>query len=55
MAIDLHIHVARGDDKRLEGTIRAQDADEARPFSGTLEMLRVFEDLLAADVDATTR
>lgn len=49
MAIDLHIHVARGADSRLNGTVRAADADEVRTFSGTLELLRVFEDLLAAD------
>jgi hypothetical protein len=47
MAIDLHIHVDRGDDNRLNGTVRAVDADVVRSFSGTLELLRVFEDLLA--------
>jgi hypothetical protein len=49
MAIDLHISIARGDDDRLSGTVRAVDADEVRAFSGTLELLRVFEDLLAED------
>ncbi|MFZ0041311.1 MAG: hypothetical protein WAK93_08395 [Solirubrobacteraceae bacterium] len=49
MAVDLLIHVARGDDNRLSGTVRAQDGDEIRSFSGTLELLRVFEDLLARD------
>lgn len=49
MAIDLHINIARGDDDRLSGTVRAAGADEVRPFSGTLELLRVFEDLLAQD------
>ena len=48
MAIDLHIHIASGDDKRLNGTVRAFGADEVCAFSGTLELLRVFEDLLAA-------
>jgi hypothetical protein len=52
MAIDLHIHLARGDDNRLNGTVRSVDADEVRSFSGTLELLRVFEDLLAADAPA---
>ena len=49
MGIDLHINIARSDDDRLSGTVRAVDADEVRPFSGTLELLRVFEDLLAQD------
>ncbi|HTU94362.1 MAG TPA: hypothetical protein VMF14_00895 [Solirubrobacteraceae bacterium] len=48
MAIDLHIHVARGQDHRLSGTVRAVDG-QLHSFSGTLELLRVFEDLLAAD------
>jgi hypothetical protein len=52
MAIDLHVHIARGDDDRLSGTVRTCGADEGRPFSGTLELLRVFEDLLADDTAA---
>jgi hypothetical protein len=52
MAVDLHIHIARGADNRLNGTVRGVDADEIRRFSGTLELLRVFEDLLAADAPA---
>jgi len=47
MAIDLHIHISSSDGKRLNGTVRAFGAEEVRAFSGTLELLRVFEDLLA--------
>ncbi|HEY1711961.1 MAG TPA: hypothetical protein VGG07_03610 [Solirubrobacteraceae bacterium] len=55
MAIDLHIRIARGDDDRLSGTVRTVDADEVRPFSGTLELLHVFEDLLAEDTRPALR
>ena len=54
MAIDLHIHLARDDDNRLNGSVRAVDG-QVHPFSGTLELLRVFEDLLAAEPAAPVK
>jgi hypothetical protein len=41
------MHVSRGDDNRLTGTVRAARDPEAREFSGMLELMRVFEDLVA--------
>jgi hypothetical protein len=35
--------------------VRTVDADEVRPFSGTLELLHVFEDLLAEDTRPALR
>ena len=43
------MHVSRGDDNRLTGTVRAARDPEAREFSGMLELMRVFEDLVAID------
>ena len=49
------MHVSRGDDNRLSGTVRTvrnpnlrQDAG-LREFSGTLELMRVFEELVPGD------
>jgi hypothetical protein len=49
VAVDLLMQVIRGDDNRLSGTIRVRDGDDARSFSGTLELMRVFEDLVPID------
>jgi hypothetical protein len=49
VGLDLHIHLDRDEDDRLNGTVRVLDAGEVRSFSGTLELLRVFEDLLSTD------
>lgn len=46
MAVQLEMLVARGLDNRLSGTVRVSDGGEAREFSGTLELMRVFEDLV---------
>jgi hypothetical protein len=49
MMVQLIMQVSRGEDDRLTGTVRrGRDAD-ARRFSGTLELMRVFEDLVPAD------
>jgi len=49
VAVDLVMRVSRGEDDRLSGTVRvAQDAD-CRDFSGTLELMRVFEELVPTD------
>jgi hypothetical protein len=49
VAVDLLMQVIRGDDNRLSGTIRVKDGDDSRSFSGTLELMRVFEDLVPID------
>jgi hypothetical protein len=47
-AVDLLLRVTRGSDNRLSGTVRTTSAGDAHPFSGTLELMRVFEDLIPA-------
>lgn len=46
MSVELIIRAARDRDNRLTGTVRVADAPEAQRFSGTLELLRVFETLV---------
>jgi hypothetical protein len=49
VTIDLVMRVARDDRDRLNGIVRlAPDAD-AHAFSGTLELMRVLEELVPAD------
>jgi hypothetical protein len=48
--VDLHLHVTRGEDNRLSGTVRA--GANAQSFSGTLELMRVFEELVPVEADA---
>jgi hypothetical protein len=40
--------VIRGEDGRLSGTVSARDDAEIHSFSGTLELMRVFEELVPA-------
>lgn len=51
MPVALRIHVSRGEDNRLSGTVSTTDDDavEVRSFSGTLELMRVFEELVPVD------
>ena len=51
MSVELVMRVSRSEDERLSGTVRAADAAVPREFSGTLELLRVFEDLVPIDSD----
>jgi hypothetical protein len=44
------MQVSRGDDDRLTGTVRAARNPSVREFSGTLELMRVFEELVPVDV-----
>ena len=44
----LVVDLLRADDGRLEGTVTTETGRE-HPFSGTLEMLRILEDLDAPD------
>jgi len=45
-ATDLILRVSRDADNRLSGTVRTAGETEAHTFSGTLELMRVFEDLV---------
>ena len=51
MAVDLFLQVSRSDDNRLSGTVRSGEEPDGRPFSGTLELMRVFEELVPAEGD----
>jgi len=50
MSVELVMQVSRGDDDRLSGTVRASSDPAVREFSGTLELMRVFEELVPNDV-----
>ncbi len=43
------MHVSRGDDNRLSGSVQGERDPEVREFSGMLELMRVFEDLVPTD------
>lgn len=45
------LDIARSDDGRLEGTVATETGTD-RPFSGTLELLRVLDDLEPGPPDA---
>lgn len=49
----LHLQVQRGEDNRLSGTVRVRDASESREFSGTLELMRAFEELVPVQASAS--
>ena len=44
MTVDLRLQVTRSDDDRLSGTVTRAGA--VRNFSGVLELMRVFEELV---------
>jgi hypothetical protein len=44
--VELVMRVSRGEDNRLTGTVRAARDADPREFSGTLELMRVFEELV---------
>jgi hypothetical protein len=46
VTVNLRLEVTRGEDNRLSGTVRTDTGAEARAFSGTLELMRVFEELV---------
>ena len=50
MPVELVMQVTRGNDDRLTGTVRAAPNPAVREFSGTLELMRVFEELVPVDV-----
>jgi hypothetical protein len=43
------MRASRDDDNRLSGTVRCARAQEALSFSGPLELMRVFEELVPVD------
>ena len=43
------MQISRAQDDRLSGTVRRTPSAEPWPFSGTLELMRVLEDLVPAD------
>ncbi len=49
MAVELVMQVSRGEDDRLSGTVRLAKGADPRGFSGTLELMRVFEELVPVD------
>jgi hypothetical protein len=62
--VDLLLRVERSTDNRLTGTVAVNGSANARDFSGTLELMRAFEELVpivpaagepapASNVDAT--
>jgi hypothetical protein len=46
---ELILNVSRSAENRLSGTVRTGRDSELRHFSGTLELMRVFEDLVPFD------
>ncbi len=46
VTVDLRLQVTRDEDERLRGTVTGAGA--VRTFSGVLELMRVFEDLVPA-------
>ena len=53
LTVDLHLQVSRSADNRLSGTVWLPDGRDAHAFSGTLELMRVFEELVPAGLDET--
>jgi hypothetical protein len=48
--VELVLHLSRWDDNRLTGTVRAPEENpDVREFSGILELIRVFEDLVPVE------
>ncbi len=49
MEVELVMQISRAQDDRLSGTVRRTPSPDPRPFSGTLELMRVLEDLVPTD------
>jgi hypothetical protein len=49
VTVELIMQVSRSKDNRLSGTVRRGKAADARAFSGTLELMSVFEQLVPAE------
>ncbi len=55
VTVNLRLEVTRGEDDRLTGIVRTDTPAEVRAFSGTLELMRVFEELVPAHEAAAPR
>jgi len=44
--LELIMQVSRSAEDRLSGTVRLREGSKVHHFSGTLELMRVFEDLV---------
>ena len=55
MTVQLIMQVSRDDDDRLTGTVRRGNDMAGHRFSGTLELMRVFEELVPADEEGSER
>lgn len=53
--MELVMQVSRGQDDRLSGTVRLAEGTDGRDFSGTLELLRVFEEFVPLGSDPVGR
>jgi hypothetical protein len=49
MVVQLVMLITRSANNHLSGTVRAADSADGREFSGMLELMRVFEDLVPVD------
>jgi hypothetical protein len=49
VAIEILLRVTRSAGDRLNGSAKLATGSEVREFSGMLELMRVFEDLIPAD------
>ena len=48
MAVEILLRVTRGAGDRLDGSARISGGNDVREFSGMLELMRVFEELIPA-------
>jgi hypothetical protein len=48
VAVEILLRVTRGAGDRLDGSARISGDNEVREFSGMLELMRVFEELIPA-------
>ncbi len=51
----IELEYSRAESGRPEGTLRAGNAAEARPFVGTIQLLRLLEDVSADAADTDER
>jgi hypothetical protein len=52
VAVDLLLHLTRSTSNHVSGTVRTISGSEIRTFSGTLELMWVFEELVPVSDDA---
>ena len=50
----LTLEISRSSEGRLDGNVRAEFTERSRPFSGTLELLKVLEEMLDATEKAAS-